>query len=748
MATKYWVETFKDIIDAVQEEVGADPSDSKVIRRIKRDINLIYVQRLAASHLWPWLRHRVEVQSESKFSTGTAAVTANSTTVTLTESPAISYKGYYFSIDGYNERYRVAQHSANSSTLTLESPYTGSANSTASFKIWKNWVPLPADTRETLKVTHGFRNTPLDNLGPMKFEETEVTAPKAEGRPQYYSTGRFRKAEEFKTITDLPATASRSSGGYIRTIVFNATLGADEDSALIAPGDKIEISGAGHQAYNGEAIVASLSTTTATNDTITYMAETKKTQTSTADTGITIKKINQEDSGEAFRELLIYPSINDSATTLAVETIREVQPLENDDDEPLIPIEDRDILVYGALSRQWIKASDPETWQINKAEYDAKYREMVGNLEDSTDAAQLRMNKTYLRAKRRGGGGGSPLSAAFNGFGVEGGASEVKGTASRAAQFNADGRLVASDVTSTELGYLDGVTSGIQAQLDTKLGSQGAVTDNAVSRWDGTGGSSLQDSGVTIDDSDVVSGVTQLNVDNIRVDGNTISSTDTDGDINITPDGSGEVKAGGTADHVLINSATGGITSEAQLDPSRGGTGQDTSASTGVAKVSSGTWSVAAVVNADVDASAGIEKSKFEAGTASRVEVTDGSGFLTESDITTDELEYLDNMVKETVVNLSDNQSSAADVLTYGTEYEAAQFFYKIKRGSGNIEAGTLDVINDGTSTSIAVSGPSNLGTVGVTLSADISGGNVRVRYTSTSTGVAPVFKYKLNRMT
>ena len=41
-------------------------------------------------------------------------------------------------------------------------------------------------------------------------------------------------------------------------------------------------------------------------------------------------------------------------------------------------------------------------------------------------------------------------------------------TASRAIISNGAGKVVVSDVTSTELGYLDGVTSAIQAQLDTK----------------------------------------------------------------------------------------------------------------------------------------------------------------------------------------------------------------------------------------------------------------------------------------
>jgi len=50
----------------------------------------------------------------------------------------------------------------------------------------------------------------------------------------------------------------------------------------------------------------------------------------------------------------------------------------------------------------------------------------------------------------------------------------------------------------------------------------------------------------------------RLDVDNIRIDGNTISSTDTNGDINIIPDGTGEVVFHSTADsdnYVQVSSA-------------------------------------------------------------------------------------------------------------------------------------------------------------------------------------------------
>jgi hypothetical protein len=128
-----------------------------------------------------------------------------------------------------------------------------------------------------------------------------------------------------------------------------------------------------------------------------------------------------------------------------------------------------------------------------------------------------------------------------------------------------------------------------------------SATDNAIARYDGTTGKLIQNSSVTIDDSNNVSGVvqlnattvaattgnittvnattvdttnievtnikakdgtasttiadatgvvtisTQLNVDNLRLDGNTVSSTDTNGNVNITPAGSGAMIVGGNA---------------------------------------------------------------------------------------------------------------------------------------------------------------------------------------------------------
>lgn len=81
-------------------------------------------------------------------------------------------------------------------------------------------------------------------------------------------------------------------------------------------------------------------------------------------------------------------------------------------------------------------------------------------------------------------------------------------------------------------------------------GSGGTVTgpilstDNALVRWDGITGTIIQNSLGILDDAGQLSGLTRLDVDNIRIDGNIISSTNANGDIFLTPAGTGTLRIG------------------------------------------------------------------------------------------------------------------------------------------------------------------------------------------------------------
>lgn len=106
-------------------------------------------------------------------------------------------------------------------------------------------------------------------------------------------------------------------------------------------------------------------------------------------------------------------------------------------------------------------------------------------------------------------------------------------------------KIADGSVTSTEFQYINTLSSNAQTQIDTKVTGPVSATDERLVRFDGSTGKLVQDgSTVTLTDAGIMSGATQLNVDNIRLDGNTVSSTDTNGNILLAPDGTGNVGIG------------------------------------------------------------------------------------------------------------------------------------------------------------------------------------------------------------
>jgi hypothetical protein len=167
-------------------------------------------------------------------------------------------------------------------------------------------------------------------------------------------------------------------------------------------------------------------------------------------------------------------------------------------------------------------------------------------------------------------------------------------TASRALASDVSGKIVVSDVTSTELGYLDGVTSAIQTQLDAK---QATITGAAT----------------TIDDTDL-----------------TASRA-------LASDGSGKVAVSAVTSTELgyLDGVTSAI--QTQLD----------------AKQATITGAATTIDDADL--------------TASRALVSDGSGKVAVSAVTSTEIGHLDGVTSAIQTQLDAKSSTAnAEALAAG----------------------------------------------------------------------------------
>ncbi len=104
-------------------------------------------------------------------------------------------------------------------------------------------------------------------------------------------------------------------------------------------------------------------------------------------------------------------------------------------------------------------------------------------------------------------------------------------------------KLADGTISNTEFQYLNGVSSNIQTQLDSKAPNLSGLTDNRLIRANGT--TAIENSLLSASDAGVLSGATEITVDNLSLNGNTVSATDTNGDLNLSANGTGVVRVTG-----------------------------------------------------------------------------------------------------------------------------------------------------------------------------------------------------------
>jgi hypothetical protein len=127
------------------------------------------------------------------------------------------------------------------------------------------------------------------------------------------------------------------------------------------------------------------------------------------------------------------------------------------------------------------------------------------------------------------------------------------GSASGKITTNSTQDLVLDTNAGTNSGSIT-IEDGVNGDITISTNGTGTVD---IARVDIDGGSV---DGVTIGTNDVV---TDLRVDNLKMDSNTLSSTNTNGDINLTPDGTGDVVASNASNASTIKTTgAGGVSAE------------------------------------------------------------------------------------------------------------------------------------------------------------------------------------------
>lgn len=175
----------------------------------------------------------------------------------------------------------------------------------------------------------------------------------------------------------------------------------------------------------------------------------------TSDTG--------ETEADRYRQLQLYPALYSTPTTYKIDYIQEVTELDSEGDEPLMPIEDRIVLAYGAVARAWRRERNDQASMLNQQLFQKKLDQMCGKVEDSQDSPQFTTSSKYMAAKK-----GSRFRSIPSSMGSGGGSSYQIPTYLEDTTIN--GANITGNVTVTSSITIDGRDVSVDgATLDAHL---------------------------------------------------------------------------------------------------------------------------------------------------------------------------------------------------------------------------------------------------------------------------------------
>lgn len=139
--------TAQDIKEAVLRHCGELTNGTSSYDEVALEyINKIYKGLLAGgnefgidcAHNWRWARanNPILLTLLPAYKTGTATVTQGSRNGTLSVAPTYSLKGYFLQLDNRSDIFKIAQHTASSTSFMLDMPYTAD-DGTLNFKAMK-----------------------------------------------------------------------------------------------------------------------------------------------------------------------------------------------------------------------------------------------------------------------------------------------------------------------------------------------------------------------------------------------------------------------------------------------------------------------------------------------------------------------------------------------------------------------------------------------------------------------------------
>lgn len=228
---------FQDIYTAVSEAIQVATTNTADLNKIKRFINIVYLNKVVPHKRWWWLRNHTDLNILVEITAGTVSVVQDSASANLSSTIASSVTGYYFLADGDDEIYEISAHTAGTAALTLGANYIEATDATSSYALWKYKYALPANAKEVISVYRDDRIEPLEAVGIRDFRARVAQNPKKEGPPEIYTTTDFDSSGN-REIWIYPAKDDERHLLHVDYIQEADALDADADLPLMPVEDR------------------------------------------------------------------------------------------------------------------------------------------------------------------------------------------------------------------------------------------------------------------------------------------------------------------------------------------------------------------------------------------------------------------------------------------------------------------------------------------------------------------------------
>jgi low affinity Fe/Cu permease len=261
-------------------------------------------------------------------------------------------------------------------------------------------------------------------------------------------------------------------------------------------------------------------------------------------------------------------------------------------------------------------------------------------------------------------------------------------TASRALVSDGSGKVAISPVTSTELGYVDGVTSAIQTQIDTKISTADSASNDFITYTQLNANINLVQDNVVA--ASGAAAVEVRRVANIQGAVSTITTGNLTASRALVSDGSGKVAALASVTSTELGYLDATSSVQTQIDSKIATTASASNDFVTYTRLNANidvvSANAAAVETKRVANIAGAVSSITTADlTASRAVVSDGSGKVAVSAVTSTEIGYLDGVSSAIQTQIDSKQATITGAATTIDDADLTASRALVSDGSGKV---------------------------------------------------------------